>query len=68
MQGESFNAPEPCPAGASLPELVNCVQQLLDVFVANGFAIKVLPSSQAALTRDISCACIWPPTSSAPRV
>ena len=41
MQGETFNAPEPCPAGASLPELVICVQGLLDVFVANGFAIKV---------------------------
>ena len=41
MQGETFNAPEPCPAGATLPELVSCVQGLLDVFVANGFAIKV---------------------------
>ena len=41
VQGDTYDAPEPCPAGASLSELVTCVQQLVDVFVAKGFAIKV---------------------------
>ena len=57
MQGETFNAPEPCPAGASLPELVSCVQQLLNIFVANGFAIKVSMAMHQVQGRQSGAPC-----------
>ena len=47
--------PEPCPAGASLSDLVGCVQQLVDVFVAKGFAIKVCCLLQVQLYTHPSC-------------
>lgn len=41
LQGETYDVPQPCPAGASLDELAQCVQGVLDVFVAKGYAQKV---------------------------
>ncbi|KAK9807874.1 hypothetical protein WJX72_011848 [[Myrmecia] bisecta] len=40
FQGEAFDVPGPCPSGASTADLVQGVQQLMNVFVDRGFALK----------------------------
>ncbi len=41
VQGEVFHGPAALPPTSTVPELAQGVQQLLDVMVANGFALKV---------------------------
>eukprot|EP00892_Ulva_mutabilis_P004717 jgi/Ulvmu1/2617/UM014_0068.1 len=40
FRGETFGCPAPLPGTASMQELADAVQQLLAVFVKNGFAIR----------------------------
>ena len=40
FRGETFGCPAPLPATASPQELAQAVQELLDVFVKNGYAIR----------------------------
>lgn len=41
MQGVQFGAPRPSPAHTPIEKLAGSVQQILDIFLANGYAIKV---------------------------
>lgn len=40
FRGEAFGGPQPCPPGASLAQLAAGVQALLDVMVAQGYALN----------------------------
>jgi hypothetical protein len=42
LQGVQFGAPEPSPARTPIEELAGNAQRILDIFAANGYAIKVL--------------------------
>jgi hypothetical protein len=44
FQGETFSPPPPCNASASANELASRVQDLLDVFVRNGYCLKASTS------------------------
>lgn len=41
LQGVQFGAPEPSPARTPIEELAGNAQRILDIFAANGYAIKV---------------------------
>ena len=49
MQEETFNGPSELPAGTHLNYLVKGVQQILDIFVQKGFALKVSPIQQKGM-------------------
>ena len=49
MQEETFNGPSELPAGTHLNYLVKGVQQILDIFVQKGFALKVSPIQQRGM-------------------
>ena len=51
FRDEQFGAPPSLPPSASASEVVQRLQELLDIMVARGFALKVWPSFM------ISCAC-----------
>jgi hypothetical protein len=57
VQGVRFGAPAPAPAHAPIAELAQAAQALLDVFVANGYALKArVPVLARVLTSPPS----WP--------
>lgn len=41
MQGKEFGAPPQQAAGAHIGKLAEDVQQIMDIFVQNGYALKV---------------------------
>ena len=45
IQGMQFDAPAPAPRHTPIAELAQSAQRLLNVFVANGYALKVLAAT-----------------------
>lgn len=41
MQGKDFGAPQQQSAGAHISKLADDVQQIMQIFVQNGYALKV---------------------------